>query len=381
LGASVLGISLSSSKVAADSIEITDCTTIDEPGEYVLSDDLSSSTDYCLLIYAEDVTIDGQGHTLSGDGTGKGIVVDADGLTVRNLTVTNFEDGIYSTDIGGHKTTLEDSVVTANETGVELTRVSEFDVDNSIITDNGTGIADTAGSQIAVAQSTLTRNNTAVSTSFGNSVELSKSSITENGRGILTGEGEFRDSTIAHNDGNGISLIGFPQGSGLGSATIVGNEIRDNSGVGIEIGYCNADVRKNTISHNQNGVFLTYGGGLGGYPSEYVFSKNNIDDNEEFGIQHQGERPVAVATCNYWGHATGPQHENNPRKNPKGDRVSDNVTFIPWSVNRIQDGNGTCVGGKDDKSNNDSEHPPADPGRGRKREDANDNRGRGADRS
>lgn len=339
-GSSVLGISFSSGKVTADSTEITDCTTIDEPGQYVLPDDISGTGD-CLSIRSSDVTIDGQGHTLSGDGTGWGIATGFDGIEIRNLTVTNFEHGIHNWNSSGSEITLEDSTVTKNQIGIELYRIAELNVYNSTITDNGTGITDTEGSQILVDQSTLRRNNAAVSTSYGNTVELKKSSVIDNGEGIRTGQGVFKENTIERNGGDGISLMGFPQGAALGSATIVGNKIQANNDAGIKFGYCNGEVRENTISNNQNGI-ISYTGGLGGSPDQYVFSKNNIADNDEFGIQHQGWQPVAIATCNYWGHATGPRHANNPRNNPKGAKISDNVTFIPWSVTRIRDGKGTC---------------------------------------
>ncbi len=86
---------LTSTEPIDDSGTITAPATIDEPGEYVLGDDLSAEGDG-LNIDATDVSIDGQGYRLEGDGAGVGIRVGdiAHGLTVTDLTVRNFENGI-----------------------------------------------------------------------------------------------------------------------------------------------------------------------------------------------------------------------------------------------------------------------------------------------
>lgn len=45
--------------------EISQCTTIDEPGRYVLTSDITDSgARHCIRIIASDVVFDGQGHTL-----------------------------------------------------------------------------------------------------------------------------------------------------------------------------------------------------------------------------------------------------------------------------------------------------------------------------
>lgn len=361
LGSSIIGLSSVSGTAVAAPTEIDECTSIDEPGEYVLTNDLSAEGD-CLgiAITTSNVTIDGNGHTISGNGTDAGIVLDGSAV-IRNLTIENFERGI-GTVLTSNEITLENTVVSDNLVGVEGGLGHQIDIRDSTIRDNGIGINPGEGSQLSITQSTLSGNdNEAVSTSLGHSIEVENSTVRANGAGIATGEGLFADNTISNNDGYGIRLIGLVAPADLGTATIVGNDIQGNAGPGIEFTASSGLVRENTIANNQNGIVLSGVPRDGSFPTSrtpsYELTTNNIENNDEFGIQNNAD-PVAVATCNYWGDRTGPEHEDNPRENPKGDSVSDDVAFVPWSVDRIQDGEGTCIGGR---TIGDFQEPPTDP--------------------
>ena len=91
--------------------EVSACTTIDDPGRYVLTTDLESETDACLEVVADDVVLDGGGHVIVGDlvqgstaiavgslGEGTGPVRN---VTVRNVTVENWVFGVVYTDVDG----------------------------------------------------------------------------------------------------------------------------------------------------------------------------------------------------------------------------------------------------------------------------------------
>jgi hypothetical protein len=90
---------------AADGIQsIGSCQTIDKPGSYVLAKNLTAR-ETCLVITASFVTVDLAGYTISGNGTGVGITNGGGGfdttgvgpfeITIRNGTVTNFENGVH----------------------------------------------------------------------------------------------------------------------------------------------------------------------------------------------------------------------------------------------------------------------------------------------
>ena len=95
---------------------ITDCRVIDAPGPYIVINDLPGpgglltgaeagfvDAGDCLAIDVNGVSIDGQGFTMTGDGTsdgsGDGVRVSSSGgnathIEVRNLTIAKFERGV-----------------------------------------------------------------------------------------------------------------------------------------------------------------------------------------------------------------------------------------------------------------------------------------------
>ena len=81
------------------SMPISSCGTLDIPGEtYVLSKDLTSSGT-CFTITARGITLDGNGHTLTGSDSLYGVNVRnyASGTTVKNMNISGFGTGIYVT--------------------------------------------------------------------------------------------------------------------------------------------------------------------------------------------------------------------------------------------------------------------------------------------
>lgn len=96
------GMSIASSQTWAVT-DIRTCSVINQPGSYRVTNDLAHLTSkvssQCILIDANDVTLDLQGHTITGDGSGLGITVPGNSslsnIQIRNGTVRSFERGIY----------------------------------------------------------------------------------------------------------------------------------------------------------------------------------------------------------------------------------------------------------------------------------------------
>lgn len=121
----------------------------------------------------------------------------------------------------------------------------------------------------------------------------------------------------------------------IGSIVIEDNEIvRNEKGVLLDVGAweCtnpygsieNVTIRGNDISENDYGVYVYEDDGN---ITNVLVEHNNIEGNNEYGVINEavGE---ADATLNWWGDASGPFHcPDNPGT---GDRVSDNVDFMPW---------------------------------------------------
>lgn len=95
-----LGVTLLATAADAQPTKINNCQTIDKPGSYVLTDNLSANAGSdCLDITADFVTINLAGFTISGGGGSfAGIAANAvqtlKGIAVRNGSITNFSLGV-----------------------------------------------------------------------------------------------------------------------------------------------------------------------------------------------------------------------------------------------------------------------------------------------
>jgi hypothetical protein len=350
LGGSILGLSSTSTSVAAEPTEVSDCTSISEPGTYVLTEDIDIDGD-CFELRNTDILLDGNGHTISGDGTGTGIFVEG-GAEVRNLTVANFQRGYYIEHEFDEALTLENAVVADNAAGITGSLKSNMNIRNSVLRDNEVGISGNEAFGITIIESTLRGNGSAVTTGDGNIMEIEDSAIENNDAGISAGVGTFTNNTFANNGGYGLQLIGLIAPADFGPITIVGNNILNNAGPGIEFTSGVGTVRENTITNNESGIVITGDFfAAGNLPPDYKITRNNIEDNANFGIKNDSDdefdgQVTTRAPCNYWGDPTGPVHPENPLDDPKGEVISGYVELVPWAVEPIQDGDALCVGGR-----------------------------------
>jgi predicted ribosomally synthesized peptide with SipW-like signal peptide len=133
--------------------------------------------------------------------------------------------------------------------------------------------------------------------------------------------------------------------------TIEDNEIYDNVGAGIRItnNYqydsfgptINNTVEGNTVYNNKYGILIEGGKN---HKVENTVVKNNAIYGNVYGLANLNNfEEVVDATLNWWGHASGPSHADNP--GGSGNPVSDNVLFDPWWANAAmtKEGSNTVV--------------------------------------
>jgi len=83
-------------------VAFSDCIYIGTPGEYVLSQDIIKTSDpySCINIYSSDVIINGNGHSIDGNGHIGVAIPGVNGsssphnVTIKNLTITGWDTGI-----------------------------------------------------------------------------------------------------------------------------------------------------------------------------------------------------------------------------------------------------------------------------------------------
>jgi hypothetical protein len=203
-------LALSSSVLAAPQI-LNNCTTISQPGSYVVNRNLSAAGD-CLVVAVDSVTIDLDGFTISGNGTGAGIVESPALATRRNVTVRN-------------------GAVTGFANGVSLPHGESVTVERV----NASG-------------------NTGIGISVGNYATVRASHASFNGGTGIRAElgASVSGNAVARNAGSGISVS---EGGNVSS-----NVVRNNTGFGIVVD-CPGLVFANTTSNNVGGNYHDISGG------------------------------------------------------------------------------------------------------------------------
>jgi parallel beta-helix repeat protein len=153
--------------------EITDCTTITEPGEYRLVNDISSSSSTCILIQADNVVLDCQWHMITGaEGEGYyGIYVDSrENVEIRNCVLSGWSSGgVYLYSSNG--CILENII--SYEGGISLYMSDQNTINNVSVANSDNGISLVYSRNNTIANSQIYSNSYAgiiLDTSTGNNL-------------------------------------------------------------------------------------------------------------------------------------------------------------------------------------------------------------------
>lgn len=232
----------------ADSTEIDSCTVIDEPDEYELTGDVEGTAeDACIHVRSDDVVLDGNGHTVRGGGadSGVGILVfngsregypregpALSNVTVRNLTVSNWSQGVQAgeTRDSGPTVRFENVAVTDSGRGMSLFGVDDSRFANVSVTDN-----ERAG-VVVWETSNLTADGITARRNGGSGISFSD----------VVANSSLDEVTVAGNDGHGIHFSTAAVNNTVSDATV-----RNNDGAGVAFIDSSGNlVRNSTIAGN-----------------------------------------------------------------------------------------------------------------------------------
>ncbi|USZ69844.1 right-handed parallel beta-helix repeat-containing protein (plasmid) [Halorussus salilacus] len=156
----------------AEPTPLDSCTTIEESGTYVLTDDIENGgktpiSESCFEIRADDVTVDGDGHEVAGRGeshTDGVAVVGADGVTVRNVEVHDWHNGVV---VENGSASVREVTSHANAYGIRLENAGETSVEANTVEDNLVGIY-AEGEAVSLGDNDLSGNEIPVQEDAGN---------------------------------------------------------------------------------------------------------------------------------------------------------------------------------------------------------------------
>lgn len=146
---------------------ITTCTTITDPGRYMLVADIRNDrqthlSESCIRIASDDVILDGAGHTVDGRGISGtiGVAVTSEqeltNVTVSRLTVSDWDWGIYYAGVSGGA--VRNVTARHNGAGVSMEETQRVTIRDSEISENGLGVFVYNGSENTIRGSNITAN-------------------------------------------------------------------------------------------------------------------------------------------------------------------------------------------------------------------------------
>ena len=259
--------------------------------DWTLTKDMVCPEGHGLIIGADDIVIDGNGYAIDGVAQGtcddfgierSGIYNKAyDGITIRNLEIRNFCNGIY--------------LRYDDETGDKVERIT---IENCEIHHNGADTGDDNGvhgiKAIGVFDSTIRNNKVHDNKGKGDSCEsggngifvmgisgygawdnlITGNEIYNNAKGGFFTKMMCKDTTVSHNEvyGNGQGGI-ILRCKKSEAHTIEENNVHENYGSGIWVGGPDNIVRENTVTGNRDGGPFS---GLGGGETEFGGVKGTV---------------------------------------------------------------------------------------------------------
>lgn len=202
-----------------------------------LAADLVCDGGVALRLAADGIEVNLNGHRVVGPGSGLGIFVGAEGVTVRNGTIAGWgigvttQDGNYDDGVPPEFTgTLRDVRVEGSDTGVEVHDGGRLTVRDSVLRSNHRGAVAVFGGEIRIESSTLERNTDGAF------------SFTIAADGLVV-----RDSLIRGNSRAGISC------SQDGAYDVDGSTFQRN-GTGLDVFECNGQVTNSAFVWNRRHV-------------------------------------------------------------------------------------------------------------------------------
>ncbi len=215
-----------------------------------------------LLVAADGVTLDLNGHTVRGAGTGLGITVTGTEVTVKNGSVRGFEQGVRVA-YPGHHSTLAGLTAKENNTGLLV-----WAADDTTVVDSNFSHNTTSGIWERALRSTV--EDSRISHNGGDGFYAYAFSI-----GLKLIGNEFND--------NGGSGIHFDDSDDL--STVSGNDASRNVGDGIQVYNSTGSYTGNTTRQNQrNGISLYDQAGLN-FAQHELIADNISNGNGAYGIQ------------------------------------------------------------------------------------------------
>ena len=276
--------------------KVTGPGLIDRPGNYRLARDiLQSGRRFTISINCSDVTLDGDGHTISGvifgearPKTQAGLNINGMYRVIRNITIKNlqlkdFDWGIF---LGLSKEVwLENCSLTSNFGGLFSIKGENLTIRKSTITGNEYGIYEFGGKNPVLISNTFKDNTEGLTMYNPQTGEvINNNFITNTKHGLFifdSGPIDFTNNSFLGNYLFGLSLVNV---SGM---NVADNIFVDNFNA-VSIVNSNKPVIRGNLIKENTGI------GVGIIDSENILLKNNTLGDNNYGVSIYGGKNISV---------------------------------------------------------------------------------------
>ena len=273
---------------------VTDCQIISSSGTYIIQNNITSvSSDPCLTITANDVTLDCDGFSITGGyTTNTGVFIsNSTDVTVENCVLSQFAFGIF---LGmSSENNITNNTITNSFQGVYLNGFQDPDTLDVYTSDNNT-----------ISGNRFDSNQESAFIFFGNGNNITDNNVTNAGSdpNVLIG---YPPDGYTEVDMSGSIAIMVPSfGPNLNSNnTISGNNVINGLNDGLDLaGAINTTVIDNIFDYNSVGMYIysscdsltvinnTANNNVRGISSSSsgVFINNTANNNSQYGIEASG---------------------------------------------------------------------------------------------
>lgn len=273
----LLSLCLGSAGASETAVYIDSCqTTISQPGTYLLRSDLSRSETggFCISIVADNVTLDGDGHSVTGPyhAAGTGILVHnpssvVSNIKLKNLTVSRWGQAILLKNVVGGEivnntlsdnglyvgifledtieTSIKDNILEKNHRAIYLLNSSANIISNNSLVANPLGIQNNyASNGNLLVKNVISESSYAIEVHDSDSVTVADNHVDSTrfqGLRLLDTVDSIISSNTIQNSGRTGLLVAQTT-----SSTVISNRIIGSGDFGIDI----ADSQDNLFANN-----------------------------------------------------------------------------------------------------------------------------------
>ena len=238
-------------------------------------------------IISDDITLDGNGHTIAGSGSGNGISLNGrTGVTVKNTHIEGFTNGIRLDDYCYSNTLTGNTANSNGHSGLFLDgHTEEIGSRDNTVTDNTADSNGVFGILVRYSDGNTVSGNTVsgtgeagISIEYSRNNEVTGNNASNNKNGIYLYHERCQANTVENNIANSNTSAGIVLHWNPSNNTVTGNVASDNR-LGIHLTDAgNNEVTGNTALNN------TYGGILLDFNAENTVTDNAISGSE-YGIR------------------------------------------------------------------------------------------------